>query len=143
MAVSLTRFMVLGLVLGTLSCSGSSKAPLADQLDTYTDKGNGCQESVSAVAYADGQLRAMGQESFQEFTDAVRSSISAVSGTIALEVRDFPSKDTLDQARRVADLADEVAAADTRGVKRVRLLRQYRVEAEQLVIACSRAVKGI
>ena len=95
------------------------------------------------MAYADGQLRAMGQESFQEFTDAVRSSISAVSGTIALEVRDFPSKDTLDQARRVADLADEVAAADTRGAKRVRLLRQYRVEAEQLVIACARAVKGI
>ena len=126
-------------VLLTLgACSGSEKAPLADELDRYTDKGDGCQQVVSAISYADGQLKSVGQERYQVFDDAVRSSIAAVAGTVALEVRDFPSERTLEQARRVARLARLTAGVDTSGRRRVRLLREYRREAMQMVIDCAR-----
>jgi ABC-type Fe3+-citrate transport system substrate-binding protein len=124
-------------------CSGDDKAPLSDELGAYTDAGDGCQQSVSAISYADNTLRAAGQEAHQEFDDAVRSNIAAVAGTIALEVRDFPSKDTLQQARKVADLAEETSAIATKGRHRVELLREYRREAAQLVIDCAAEVDGL
>ena len=124
-------------------CSGDHKAALSDELGRYTDSGDGCQQAVSAVAYADNSLRAAGQEQHQEFDDAVRSNIAAVAGTIALEVRDFPSKRTLEQARRVEDLADETSALATKGQHRVQLLREYRREAAQLVIDCADEVDGL
>lgn len=130
------------LVASLVGCTTDDEAPLANGLDRYTDKGDGCQHSVSAITYADDLLRSAGQEQFQEFSDAVRSRIATVSGTIALEVRDFPSKEALDQARRVAKLAKETAAPDTTGARRVRLLRIYRREASDLVIVCARATDG-
>jgi hypothetical protein len=132
------------LLAGALAgCGGDDEAPLADELGAYTDSGDGCQQAVSAIAYADASLRAAGQEQHQEFDDAVRSNIAAVAGTIALEVRDFPSKATLHQAREVADLAEQTAAAATRGQQRVELLREYRREAAQLVIDCAAEVDGL
>ena len=125
------------------ACSDDGKAPLSDELGAYTDSGDGCQQAVSAIAYADNTLRAAGQEQHQEFDDAVRSNIAAVAGTIALEIRDFPSKMALEQARKVEDLADETSAIATKGEKRVRLLREYRREAAQLVIDCAAEVDGL
>ena len=134
----------MALVVPLLSaCSDDGKAPLSDELGAYTDSGDGCQQAVSAIAYADNTLRAAGQEQHQEFDDAVRSNIAAVAGTIALEIRDFPSKMALEQARKVEDLADETSAIATKGEKRVRLLREYRREAAQLVIDCAAEVDGL
>ena len=125
------------------ACSSDDTSSLSDELGRYTDSGDGCQQAVSAIAYADNSLRAAGQEQHQEFDDAVRSNIAAVAGTISLEVRDFPSKETLQQARKVADLADETSAIATKGERRVRLLREYRREAAQLVIDCAAEVDGL
>jgi hypothetical protein len=136
LAVALTTGVVAG-------CSGDDEAPLSDELGRYTDSGDGCQQAVSAIAYADNTLRAAGQEQHQEFDDAVRSNIAAVAGTIALEVRDFPSRRALAQARQVADLAEETSALATKGQRRVELLREYRREAAQLVIDCAREVDGL
>jgi len=124
-------------------CTSEEKAPLADELDRYTDRGDGCPQVVSAIGYADGRLLAAGQERYQDFDDAVRSSIAAVAGTIALEVRDFPSEDVLEQARRVQELASRTAAVDVTGARRVALLREYRREAMQLVIDCAAEVPSI
>jgi hypothetical protein len=136
--------VVVAVVLPLLAaCGGDDKAPLSDELGKYTDSGDGCQQAVSAIAYADNTLRAAGQEQHQEFDDAVRSNIAAVAGTIALEVRDFPSERTLHQAREVEELADETSAIATKGEKRVRLLREYRREAAQLVIDCAAEVDGL
>jgi hypothetical protein len=92
---------------------------------------------MSAISYADDVLKPAGQEPYQAFDDVVRSRIAAVDGTIALEVRDFPSDDVLDQARAVGKIAVRTAAADTKGAERVRALREYRREAAQLVIDCA------
>ena len=136
--------IAVGLTAGALGgCSGDDKAPLSDELGRYTDSGDGCQQAVSAIAYADNTLRAAGQEQHQEFDDAVRSNIAAVAGTIALEIRDFPSKGTLQQAREVEDLAEETSALATKGQRRVDLLREYRREAAQLVIDCAHEVDGL
>jgi len=133
---------VLGVVLTALAAC-SEEAPLADELSRYTDKGDGCQQVVSAIAYADARLKRMGQEPYQEFGDVVRSSLSAVAGTVALEVRDFPSEEALTQARRVAKVADGTAKADVSHARRVKLLREYRREAAELVIICARQVHGL
>jgi hypothetical protein len=136
--------LAVGLTTGALSgCSDDDKAPLSDELGRYTDAGDGCQQAVSAIAYADNTLRAAGQEQHQEFDDAVRSNIAAVAGTIALEIRDFPSEGTLQQARKVEDLAEETSALATKGQRRVALLREYRREAAQLVIDCAGEVDGL
>jgi hypothetical protein len=131
------------LLVAALAGCSDDEAPLADELSRYTDAGDGCQQTVSAIAYADASLRAAGQEQHQEFTDAVRSNITTVAGTIALEVRDFPSRRTLRQARKVADLAERTGAAATTGAQRVRLLREYRRAAAQMVIDCAAEVKGL
>ena len=130
------------LVAALSGCSGDD-APLADELSRYTDSGDGCRQTVVAITYADGSLRSAGQEQHQEFSDSVRSNISTVAATIALEVHDFPSERVLGQARKVADLAERTGALDTRGQERVRLLREYRREAAQLVIDCAREVDGL
>jgi hypothetical protein len=135
-------FALLVLPALLVGCSEQAE-PLADELSRYTDRDDGCEQVVSAIAYTDLALKPLGQERYQDFDDAVRSKIGTVGGTIALEVRDFPTKATLEQARRVADVARRTAAADARGARRVALLREYRREAAQLVIDCGRAVPGL
>ena len=127
--------------LSLVGCSGDDKpSSLSEQLAHYTDSGDGCQQVVSAISYADTSLKPAGQERYVTWTDEVRSKISAVSGTIALEVKDFPSKQALGQAQRTARLADRTAAAGVPTAKRVRLLQEYRREAAEMVVVCARLV---
>ena len=126
--------------LSLVGCSGDDKPSLSEQLAHYTDSGDGCQQVVSAISYADTSLKPAGQERYVTWTDEVRSKISAVSGTIALEIKDFPSKQALGQAQRTARLADRAAAAGVPTAKRVRLLQEYRREAAQMVVVCARLV---
>lgn len=129
-------------VLSLTGCSGDDKpSSLSEQLAHYTDSGDGCQQVVSAIAYADTSLKPAGQERYVSWTDEVRSKISAVSGTVALEVKDFPSKQALDQAQRTARLADRTAAAGVPTARRVRLLQEYRREAAEMVVVCARLTK--
>jgi hypothetical protein len=137
-----TAGAVLLVLAGVAGC-GDDRQPLADELSRYTDAGDGCRQVVSAIAYADSSLKPLGQERYQVFDDEVRSKVGTVGGTIALEVRDFPSRQTLQQARTVADLARRTAALDARGDERVALLREYRREATQLVIDCGREVDDL
>ena len=133
--------LVAAAALSLVGCSGDDKpSSLSEQLAHYTDSGNGCQQVVSAISYADTSLKPAGQERYVTWTDEVRSKISAVSGTIALEVKDFPSKQALAQAQRTARLADRTAAAGVPTAKRVRLLQEYRREAAEMVVVCARLV---
>jgi hypothetical protein len=110
-----------------------------DALAEYTDEGDGCEQAVSAIGYADGLLRALGQEDHQEFDAAVRSRLASVAGTIELEVRDFPDDATREQAERVGDMADRAQASEDPDPRQVLSLREYRREAAQLVIDCAAA----
>ena len=133
--------LVVAAALSLVGCSGDDKpSSLSEQLAHYTDSGDGCQQVVSAISYADTSLKPAGQERYVAWTDEVRSKISAVSGTIALEVKDFPSKQALGQAQRTARLADRTAAAGVPTAKRVRLLQEYRREAAEMVVVCARLV---
>ena len=133
--------LVVAAALSLVGCSGDDKpSSLSEQLAHYTNSGDGCQQVVSAISYADTSLKPAGQERYVTWTDEVRSKISAVSGTIALEVKDFPSKQALGQAQRTARLADRAAAAGVPTAKRVRLLQEYRREAAQMVVVCARLV---
>ena len=133
--------LVAAAALSLVGCSGDDKpSSLSEQLAHYTDSGDGCQQVVSAISYADTSLKPAGQERYVAWTDEVRSKISAVSGTIALEVKDFPSKQALGQAQRTARLADRTAAAGVPTAKRVRLLQEYRREAAEMVVVCARLV---
>jgi len=133
--------LVVAAALSLVGCSGDDKpSSLSEQLAHYTDSGDGCQQVVSAISYADTSLKPAGQERYVTWTDEVRSKISAVSGTIALEIKDFPSKQALGQAQRTARLADRTAAAGVPTAKRVRLLQEYRREAAQMVVVCARLV---
>ena len=133
--------LVVAAALSLVGCSGDDKpSSLSEQLAHYTDSGDGCQQVVSAISYADTSLKPAGQERYVTWTDEVRSKISAVSGTIALEVKDFPSKQALGQAQRTARLADRAAAAGVPTAKRVRLLQEYRREAAEMVVVCARLV---
>ena len=135
-------FFVAVAVLSLTGCSGDDRpSSLSEQLAHYTDSGDGCQQVVSAIAYADTSLKPAGQERYVTWTDEVRSKISAVSGTVALEVKDFPSKQALDQAQRTARLADRTAAAGVPTARRVRLLQEYRREAAEMVVVCARLTK--
>jgi hypothetical protein len=125
-----------------VGCSGDEPA-LGDELSRYTDAGDGCQQAVSAIAYADDALKPLGQERYQDWDDATRSKVAAVSGTIRLEERDFPSEAALRQARAVAEAAAKVAGPGIRGARRVRALRTYRREAAGLVVVCGREVRGL
>ena len=133
--------LVVVAALSLVGCSGDDKpSSLSEQLAHYTDSGDGCQQVVSAISYADTALKPAGQERYVTWTDEVRSKISAVSGTIALEVKDFPSKQALAQAQRTSRLADRTAAAGVPTAKRVRLLQEYRREAAEMVVVCARLV---
>ena len=133
--------LVVVATLSLVGCSGDDKpSSLSEQLAHYTDSGDGCQQVVSAISYADTSLKPAGQERYVTWTDEVRSKISAVSGTVALEVKDFPSKRALAQAQRTARLADRAAAAGVPAAKRVRLLQEYRREAAETVVVCARLV---
>ncbi len=134
--------LLLAVSVALVGC-GRDQKPLADELSRYTDRGDGCQQTVAAITYADSSLRAAGQERHERWDDATRSKVATVGGTIALEVRDFPSEATLEQARKVAGLAADAAAAATTDEERVRLLREYRREAAGLVILCGRAVPDL
>lgn len=131
------------LALTVLSGCGDAEPALSAELSRYTDSGDGCQQAVSAIAYADASLKAAGQERYQDWDDETRSKVATVGGTIALEVKDFPSEDALHQAREVAGLAREAAAKDTSAEDRVQLLREYRREAAELVIVCGREVPDL
>ena len=132
----MTAVLVAALLLVLGGCSDDD-GPLAEELSRYTDPGDGCAQVMSAISYADDALKPAGQEQYQPFDEVVRSRLAAVDGTIALEVRDFPSDDVLDQARTVGKVADRTAAAATQGADRVRSLREYRREAAQLIIDCA------
>ena len=133
--------LVAATALSLVGCSGDAKpSSLSEQLAHYTDSGDGCQQVVSAISYADTSLKPAGQERYVTWTDEVRSKISAVSGTIALEAKDFPPKQALAQAQRTARLADRTAAAGVPTAKRVRLLQEYRREAAEMVVVCARLV---
>lgn len=125
------------LALAPSACGGQDNGD--DALADYTDPGDGCQQVVSAIGYADDLLLALGQEEYQEFDSAVRSRLAAVEGTIALEVDDFPNRPVLLQARRVADLADRAQASEEPDDGQILALREYRRDAAQLVIDCAAA----
>jgi hypothetical protein len=125
------------LLLVLTACGGGESNPLAH----YTDPGDGCQQAASAIGYADDLLLVLGQEEFQDFDPAVRSRLAAVEGTIALEVDDFPNRQVLLQARRVAELADRAQVSESPDPDQVQALREYRREAAQLIIDCAAAAE--
>jgi hypothetical protein len=132
------RIMLLGAVLAVAGC-GTADAAGEDALARYTDPGDGCQQAVSAIGYADDALLVLGQEDHQKFDSAVRSRLAAVEGTINLEVQDFPTRPILLQARKVAELADRAQASADPDDAQIQALREYRREAAQLVIDCAAA----
>jgi len=134
--------VLLCVVLLPVTGCSEDKPALSDELSHYTDQGDGCPQVVSAIGYADAALLAPGQEPYQEWTDEVRSKLSAVDGTAALEVYDFPSKRALQQARKVGDVAQAVAAAGVKPSRRVVRLRVYRREAAEMVIICAEDTAG-
>ena len=125
------------------ACSDDPGEALPDSSDNdlaqYTDEGDGGEQAVSAIGYADSLLRALGQEDHQEFDAAVRSRLASVAGTIALEVGDFPDRATREQAERVGDLAERAQVSEDPDPQQVLALREYRREAAQLVIDCAAA----
>jgi hypothetical protein len=134
--------VLLCVVLLPLAGCSDDRPALSDELSRYTDPGDGCPQVVSAIGYADAALLAPGQEPYQEWTDEVRSKLSAVDGTAALETRDFPSKRALRQARKLGDLAQAAAAAGVKPSRRVTRLRVYRREAAEMVIICAEDTAG-
>lgn len=132
------RFFVAAVLVVAAGC-GNGEAEGDDALASYTDPGDGCQQAVSAIGYADDVLLVLGQEEHQKFDAAVRSRLAAVEGTISLEVEDFPSRNILLQARRVADLADRAQASENPDDDQIMALREYRREAAQLIIDCDAA----
>lgn len=128
--------LTVAVFLGLTGCS-DDKPALSDELSGYTDNGDGCPQVVSAIGYADDVLKAPGQEQYQDWTDEVRSKVSAVNGTAALEAKDFPSERALKQARRVGDLAQAATRAGIPRKTRTARLREYRREAAEMVIICA------
>jgi hypothetical protein len=119
------------------SAPSPSLGDLTPGLDTYTDRGDGCAQAISAIGYLDESLRPLGQEPYQEFDDSVRSKLSAVSGTLALEADDWPNVAIHRQAEVVRPLATRAAAItpdDPASQRtRVRTLLRYRIEAARLL----------
>ena len=127
---------VIALALGTVGgCSRASSSGL----ENYTDPGDGCQQAISAISYADDVLEPLGQEPYQDFTDEVRSKVASVAGQLALEARDWPSRRIHRQADTVQALA-EAAAVKQASDARVRALLEYRGEAAKLVLLCRDAI---
>ena len=138
-ARGLLALCTAALLAGCTSGGSASEDPLAH----YTDDGDGCQQVVSAISYADESLKPLGQERYQTWSDEVRSRLAAVAGTVALEVYDFPSKDALGAARRAARYAERSSAARVPGDRRARYLRSYRREAASVVLTCAHDVANL
>lgn len=117
-----------------LLCTACSSGP-DDALASYTDEGDACRQAVSAIGYADDLLKPLGQEPFQDFDDATRSRLAAVAGTLALEARDWPSREVAEQAEVLQPLAQAASEKDG-GDERAHALLEYRVEAARLVLLC-------
>lgn len=115
----------------------SSGADSADSLQTYTDPGDGCHQVVTAISYADDSLNPLGQEAYQDFTPAVRSNVATVDGAQSLEEKDFPSRAILEQAELTGRYASRSMAAGVPRAMRIKLLREYRREAADLVLMCA------
>ncbi len=131
-AALLTAVVLTGAAAG---CSGGGESP--DPLRSYTDHGDGCHQVVTALTYADDVLKPLGQEAYQDFSDDVRSRLSAVDGTQSLEVDDFPDERTLEQARLTGRLAGAAGKSGVSQQARVRSLREFRREAAELVLVCA------
>lgn len=130
--------LIVAAALSLSACgSGSSGGGTADPLSSYTDAGDGCRQVVSAITYADERLLPLGQEAYQRFTPAVRSNVATVDGTQSLEERDFPSRAILEQAELTGRYASRAMAAGVPRRDRIRLLREYRREAADLVLMCA------
>ncbi len=127
--------VLVALVLVLAARSRSAADAAAPGLESYTDRGDGCAQAVSAISYADDVLKPLGQEEYQDFDDAVRSRLAAVAGTLALEARDWPGPEVADQARVLQPLAERASAREDAG-QRPRALLAYRVEAARLVLLC-------
>jgi hypothetical protein len=131
------RHLFVAVVLVLAGGCGNGEPEGDDALASYTDPADGCEQVVSAIGYADDLLLVLGQEEHQKFDAAVRSRLAAVEGTISLEVEDFPTRNILVQARKVADLADRAQASENPDAEQIMALREYRREAAQLVIDCA------
>src|SRR5689334_1950264 len=135
------------------ACSGGSAGPTPSTavtatpsasspgLESYTDPGDACAQAISAISYADDQLRPLGQEPYQEFDDVVRSRLAAVAGTLALEAKDWPDEPVHRQAEIVQPLAQAAAArlpnqSPTAKAARINALLRYRIEAATLILVC-------
>ena len=130
------RLPTVLLTLAVLTaCAGSTGSDSG--LATYTDQGDGCRQVVSAISYADARLKPLGQEPYQQFTAVVRSAVAAVDGTQSLEERDLPNRAILEQAELTGRYAIRAMAAGVPRRDRVRLLREYRREAADLVLMCA------
>jgi hypothetical protein len=130
-----TKLLILAVVL-VAGCS-NAESEGEDALASYTDPGDGCRQAVSAIGYADDLLLVLGQEEHQKFEPAVRSRLAAVTGTISLELEDFPNRPIMLQAVRVADLAERAQVSEDADDEQISALREYRREAAQLVIDCA------
>jgi hypothetical protein len=127
----------------TTGCGGGSSASPTltptptDSLAHYTDPGDACAQAISAIAYADDSLLALGQEPYQDFDDLVRSKLAAVAGTLSLEADDWPSPAIHQQAKVVQPLAQAAGArAPAKDPARIRALLTYRMEAAKLILLC-------
>lgn len=131
--------LALLVVLPVTACSDEKEAPrpAPSGLEAYTDPDDGCPQAVSAIGYADFVLKPLGQEPYQDYSDNVRGRLSAVNGTISLEVKDFPSEEIREQAVRTGKEAGRAAERDVSLAERTRSLREYRRDAAQLVLLCA------
>jgi hypothetical protein len=127
----------------TSDTRAAASASISARLERYTDPGDGCEQTVSALGYAEFLLKPLGQERYQDWDDATLSRVAAVAGTIELEMTDYPDEASARQARTVADLATIVVDPRTSDEDRVATFREYRREAAQMVIVCAAAVDGI
>ena len=148
-ATTLVAAVSLG-ACSTDSAAGGASAPAAtsasvasrppDDLSTYTDAGDGCQQLVSAIGYADESLVPLGNEDYQDFDLFTRGKIAAIAGTVATEEEDFPDAAVREQARALVPLASAAAALEA-SPGRVRALRELRREAAQLVLLCADQIR--
>ena len=141
-AIGSALLIVLAAALSS-GCGGDSSASAkatptpTDSLAHYTDTGDACAQAISAIAYADDSLLALGQEPYQTFDDLVRSKLAAVAGTLALEADDWPSPAIYRQAKVVQPLAQAAGArAPAKDPARIRTLLTYRMEAAKLILLC-------
>jgi hypothetical protein len=128
--------LALTALVAVAGCAGSSGPPGDPRLASYTDPGDGCHQVVTAITYADNLLKPLGQEAYQTFGADVRSRVATVDGTIALEMKDFPTKQIREQAVRTGKIATAGMKAGVSRRDRITRLRVYRREAAEMVLLC-------